>query len=189
MSRRAGRSSCRWYGAEEFARRRAARPKLASISAPCASRFSLRIKARRYSRPRLPGAMDAIFETGQLFGADRATGVKSPGGNPDFRAEAEFAAIGELGRCVVQHDRRIDFVEKFTGGFFVFGHDRIGVMRAVIVDMGARLVDAVDNSCRNDGVLVFGIPVLVGSRLYSGVGSLHGVVAAYFATSIDQHLD
>ena len=83
----------------------------------------------------------------------------------------------------------IDFVEKFAGGFFVFGHDRIGVMRAVIVDMGDRLVDAVDDSRRNDGVLVFGVPVFLGSRLHPGVGSLHGVVAAHFAARIDQHLD
>jgi len=56
--------------------------------------------------------MDAIFEAGQLLGADRTAGVEFPGGNADFRAEAEFTAVGELGRCVMQHDRRIDLVEK-----------------------------------------------------------------------------
>ena len=60
--------------------------------------------------------MDAIFEAGQLLGADRAAGVEFPGGDADFRAEAELAAIGELGRCVVQHDRRIDLVEKLARG-------------------------------------------------------------------------
>src|SRR6267378_8382059 len=95
------------------------------------------------SRPRLPGAVDAIFETGQLRGADRAAGVKFPGGDADFRAEAEFAAVGELGRGVMQHDRRIDLVEKFAGGIGVFGHDRIGVLRTVVVDMRDRRVDAV----------------------------------------------
>src|ERR1700731_685943 len=111
------------------------------------------------------------------------------GGNADFGAEAEFAAVGELGRRVMQNDRRIDLVEKFAGGTFVLGHDRIGVMRAVIVDMGDRLVDAVNNFGRNDRVLVFGIPVFVGSRFHPGVGTLHGVVAAHLATGIDQHLD
>ena len=100
------------------------------------------------SRPRLPGAVDAIFEAGQLLGADRAAGVEFPGGDADFGAEAEFAAVGELGRCVMQHDRRIDLVEKFARGAFVLGHDRIGVVRAVIVNMRDRLVDAVDDLAR-----------------------------------------
>src|ERR1700682_4304626 len=81
-----------------------------------ASGAGFRSKTLWGSRPRLPGAMDAVFETGQLLGADRAAGVKFPGGDADFRAEAEFAAIGKLGRCVVQHDRRIDLVEKFARG-------------------------------------------------------------------------
>src|ERR1700737_666359 len=80
------------------------------------------------SRPRLPGAVDAIFEGGQLLGADRAAGVKFPGGDADFRAETEFAAGGELGGWVLQHDRRIDLAEKLAGGGFVFRHDRVGVV-------------------------------------------------------------
>src|SRR6266566_6901633 len=80
------------------------------------------------SRPRLPSAVDAIFETGQLLGADRTAGVKFPGGDADFRAEAEFAAVGKLGRCVMQHDCRIDLVEEFPRGGVVLGHDRVGVL-------------------------------------------------------------
>src|SRR5882757_7439552 len=87
------------------------------------------------SRPGLPGAVNTVFEAGQLVRTDRTAGVEFAGGNADFGAEAELAAVGELGRCVVQNDRRIDLVEKFAGGTFVLGHDRIGVMRAVIVDM------------------------------------------------------
>src|ERR1700679_1860594 len=156
MSRRAGRFACRWYGAEGLARQMAARPELASISAPCASRFSLRATTRWNSRPRLPGAMDAIFETGQLLGADRAAGMKFPGRNADFRAEAEFAAVGELGRCVVQHDRRIDLVEKLASGVGILGHDRVGMMRAVVVNMRDRLVEAIDHLRGDDRILVFG---------------------------------
>src|SRR6266436_8847246 len=126
------------------------------------------------SRPRLPGAVDAVFETGQLLGADRAAGVKLTRSYPDFRAEAEFAAVGELGRRVMQHDRRIDLVEKLAGGACIFRHDRIGVMRTVIVNMHDRLVDAVDHLRGDDGVLIFGIPVFVGSRLYARIGVLHG---------------
>src|SRR3954452_23310503 len=83
------------------------------------------------SRPGLPGAVNAIFEARQLLGADRAAGVEFAGGNPDLGAEAELAAVGELGRCVVQHDRRIDLAEEFRGGLYILGHDRVGVARAV----------------------------------------------------------
>src|SRR6266404_6890932 len=82
------------------------------------------------SRSRLPGAVNAIFEARQLLGADRAAGVEFAGGNPDLRAEAELAAIGELRRGVVQHDRGIDLAEEFLGRPGVLGHDRIGVARA-----------------------------------------------------------
>src|SRR5258706_11560418 len=84
------------------------------------------------SRPRLPGAVDAIFETGQLLGADRTAGVKFPGGDADFRAEAEFDAVGKLRRCFMQHGRRIALVEKFARGGLVLRHDRIGVTRTVV---------------------------------------------------------
>src|SRR5256885_7977321 len=72
-----------------------------------------RVTAGMRSRPRLPGAVNAVFEARQLLGADRAAGVEFAGGNPDLRAEAELAAIGELCRCVVQHDRGIDLAEEF----------------------------------------------------------------------------
>src|SRR6266850_7057245 len=77
------------------------------------------------SRPRLPGAVNTIFEARQLLGANRAAGVEFAGRNPDLRAEAELAAVGELRRGVVQHDRRIDFAEEFLGGLGILGHDRI----------------------------------------------------------------
>src|ERR1700716_727414 len=126
------------------------------------------------SRPRLPGAVDAVFETGQLLGADRATGVKFAGGDPDFRAEAEFAAVGKLGRCVMQHDRRIDLVEKFARDGFVFRHDRIGVLRTVVMNMRDRFLDAVDHFGGDDRVLVFGIPVVLGSGLHPEIRAFPG---------------
>src|SRR6266850_8224267 len=113
----------------------------------------------RCSRPRLPGAVNAIFEARQLLGANRAAGVEFAGGNPDFGAEAELAAVGELRRGVVQHDRGIDLAEEFLGGLCILGHDRIGMMRAVIVDMRDRLVEAVDDSRRDDRIFIFGVPI------------------------------
>jgi hypothetical protein len=80
------------------------------------------------SQPRLPGAVDAIFEARQWLGTNRAAGVEFAGGNADLRTEAELATIGELRRCVVQHDRGIDLGEEFPGCPGVLGHDRIGVV-------------------------------------------------------------
>src|SRR6266566_8989227 len=108
-----------------------------------ASGAGFRLKTLCHSRPRLPGTVDAILETSQLFGADRAAGVKFPGGDADFRAEAEFAAVGKLRRRVMQHDCRIDLVEEFARGGFVLGHDRVRVLRTVVVNMRDRFIDAV----------------------------------------------
>src|SRR5260370_39962985 len=108
-----------------------------------ANRSPLRLKTLCGSRPRLPGAVDAVFEAGQLLGADRAAGVKFPGGDADLRAEAEFAAAGKLRRCVVQHDRRIDLVEEFARCGFVLGDGRIGGVRTVVVHLRDRFNCAV----------------------------------------------
>src|SRR5262249_4742153 len=61
----------------------------------------------------LSGAAYAVFEAGQLFDSDRSTGVEPSGGNADFGAEAELAAVGELRRRIVQHDRRVDLAQEF----------------------------------------------------------------------------
>src|SRR6266436_10126530 len=150
-----------------------------------ASGAGFRLKTPWGSRPRLPGAVDAILETGQLLGANRAAGVKFSGGDADFGTEAEFAAVGKLRRCVVQYDRRIVLVEEFARGGLVFGHDRVGVVRTVVVNMRDRLIDAVHHLRGDDGVLILGIPIFVGGRLHPGIGSLHGIVAAHLATGVD----
>ena len=88
----------------------------------------------------------------------------------------------------MQHDCGIDLIEEPARGGFVFGYDRIGVMRTVIVNMRDRLIEPIDHLGGDDRVLVFGVPVLVSRRLYPGVGLLHGVVAAHLAPGVDQHL-
>ena len=45
----------------------------------------------------------------ELLEPDRSARVEAAGRDADLGAEAELAAIGELRRGVVQHDRRIDF--------------------------------------------------------------------------------
>src|SRR6476659_5601203 len=92
-------------------------------------------RALRRLRPRLPGAVNAIFEARQLLGADRAAGVEAAGGDADLGAETELAAIGELRRGVVQHDRGIDLAQEFPRSSLVSAHDRVGVLRAVVADV------------------------------------------------------
>src|SRR5689334_10707703 len=84
---------------------------------------------RKSSRPRLPGAVDTIFEARELIDADRPARMEFSGRDPDLRAEAELAAVGELRRGVVQHDRRVDLAQEPLGGLVVLGHDRVGVLR------------------------------------------------------------
>ena len=55
-------------------------------------------------RPDLASAADDVFERGQLFDADGAARVHFAGGNANFSAHAEFAAVCELGRGVVEDD-------------------------------------------------------------------------------------
>jgi hypothetical protein len=59
--------------------------------------------------------MDAVFEGAELLDADRPARMHAAGGDADLGAEAELAAIGELGRGVVQHDGRIDLGQEALG--------------------------------------------------------------------------
>src|SRR5512138_3368522 len=71
------------------------------------------------SRPRLTAPVDSVFEGGELVDPDRPACVQSSGGDADLRTESEFAAIGELGRSVVQHDCRIHFAQELFSGLAV----------------------------------------------------------------------
>jgi hypothetical protein len=54
-------------------------------------------RANQPSGARLPGAADAVFERGELLDADRPARMHAAGRDADLGAEAELAAIGELG--------------------------------------------------------------------------------------------
>ena len=87
-----------------------------------------------------------------------------PGGDADLGAEAELAAIGELRRGVVQDDRRIDLGEEALRRRLILGDDGIGVVRAVGLDMRDRRVEPVDDAHGDDGVEIFGAPILLARR-------------------------
>ena len=101
------------------------------------------------------------LKRGELLDADRPARMEAAGGDADLGAEAELAAVGELGRGVVQHDRRIDLAQEFLGRRLVLGDDRVGVVRAVALDVRDGGVDAVDHLDGDDGVEIFGRPVLL----------------------------
>src|SRR5262245_20897440 len=122
-------------------------------------------RASSWSRPDLSRAADAIFETGELLDADRPARVEAAGSNADLCTEAELAAVGELGRGVVQHDRRIDLAQKALGGSRFRGDDRIGVVGAIALDVVDRAADAVDHLGGDDGVEILRRPVLLVRRL------------------------
>src|SRR5579883_1802473 len=92
-------------------------------------------RSKNGSRPDLPGAVHAVFEAGELLHTDRSTRMEATGGDPDLSPEPELAAVGELGRGIVQDDRRIDFAQEFLGGCLIGGNDRICMMGAVALDM------------------------------------------------------
>ena len=58
----------------------------------------------------LPVAVDFILHAHKLRQPQRPAGVQFLGGNADFRAEAELAAVGKAGTRVVIYRRGIDFV-------------------------------------------------------------------------------
>src|SRR5690348_2664717 len=136
-------------------------------------------------RPRLSVAAYAVFETGELFHADRSAGVEPPGGNANFGTEPEFAAVGKLGRGIVEHDGRVDLAQELFRRFAVFGHDRVGVMGAIALDMRDGGVDAIDDANGQNGVQIFGAPVLLTGRLDPPVDCQHGGVAANLAAGVE----
>src|SRR4051812_43471521 len=75
----------------------------------------------RISRPDLPRAADAVLEAGELLDANRPARVQPAGGDADLGAEAELAAVGELCRSIVQHDRGVDLAQEFVGGGLIVG--------------------------------------------------------------------
>ena len=74
-----------------------------------------------------------------MFGAHRPARVQAVGGDADLAAEAELAAVGELGRGVDQDDGAVDTRREPFGGLGVGGDDGLGVARAVageVIDGG-----------------------------------------------------
>ena len=115
--------------------------------------------------------------------------MQLPRRDADLRAHAELAAVGELGGRVDHDDGAVDPVEEGFGRLRVLGDDGLGVLGAMAGDVGDGRVDAVDHGHRDDGVQVFGFPVLVRRRHHSFVHGTGGGVPAHLAAGGNQILD
>jgi len=71
---------------------------------PICARAPLRANRLNESRPRLAAAADAVLESRELLDADWPARMQTASGDTDLGAKAELAAIGKLGRRVVQDD-------------------------------------------------------------------------------------
>src|SRR5262245_50670679 len=85
--------------------------------------------------------------------------VELVGGDADLGAHAELSAVGELCRCIVQHDGTIDAREETLGGGGIAGDDGLGVCRSVLADVRDGALDAIHDPGRDDRVEVFRVPV------------------------------
>jgi len=103
--------------------------------------------------------------------------VELGGGDADLGAEAELVAVGEAGGGVDQHGAGVDLADKPLGMGVFFGDDRLGVERAVTVDMVDRLIQSVDNLDCQDQVQILRLPVLFTRRQRTRGEAADGFVA------------
>src|SRR5690606_38025126 len=104
-------------------------------------------------------AEDQVLLAGQAFQPDRAARVQFVGGNADLGTQAVLEAVGEAGRSVDHHRRRIHFGDEAAGVAEVLADDGIGVLRSVTVDVFDGLIQRVDHADREDRRVVFGAPI------------------------------
>ena len=115
--------------------------------------------------PNLALADDFELPGGQFADPHGAAGVQTVRGDAHFGPEAELAAVGEAGAGVPVDAGAVDLGEEGAGGGFVGRDDGVGVVRAVVFDMGDRLGEAGDDLDVEDEAQVFGAEILFGRGL------------------------
>src|SRR5690606_13853180 len=100
------------------------------MPAPTTIRSKVEAGSTPVSGPDLAAAMHAILVARELRGADRPARMNLTGRDADLGTHAELAAVGELRRGVVDHDRAVELVQESLGSGCVGGDDRIGMRRA-----------------------------------------------------------
>ena len=107
-------------------------------------------------------------------------------GDTDLGTEAELAAIGELGGCIVQHDGAVDPREEALCHILVLGDDRIRMARGPAFNMCQRAVEAIDHGDGKDGRKVFRAPIFLGRGLHARDDRAGTRIAAQLAAGVDK---
>src|ERR1700722_5573526 len=154
--------------------------------APLAAASSRVNFGARSSRPDLSAAAHAVLEGRELLDADRAARMEAAGRDADLGPEAELAAVGELGRGIVQNNGRIDLAQELLRRRRVGGDDGVGVMGAIALHMRDRALDPVHQLGRDDGVEILGRPVGLARRLHPPVDGLPGLIAPPLAAGVPE---
>lgn len=110
-------------------------------------------------------ASNLVLVDGQAFKADRATGVDLVSADANLCSEAVAHAVCETGSGVPVDTGGVDLVHEALGVCRVRGHDGVGVVGAVGVDVGDGVAERGDGLDANGegqvlGVVVFGEDVL-----------------------------
>src|ERR1700722_17046501 len=100
---------------------------------------------RASSGPNLARAADDIAEGGELLRPDGAARMDAAGGDADFRAKPELAAVAELRGGVPHSDRAAEPAQEIVRHRLVLGDDGVGMPAAMGGDMGEGFVRPVDD--------------------------------------------
>src|SRR5206468_549660 len=140
----------------------------------------------RLLRPNLACPADDIFDAGKLFGSDRSTGMQLAGGDADLRTHPKLATVGKLRGGINHDDACIDGGQEPLGRGRVLGDDCFGMARPMLRDMPDYLLNAVHDAHGDNGIEIFGVPVLRRCRLYARIDSLGLGIAAHLAAGCDE---
>src|SRR5258706_4650825 len=124
---------------------------------------SVRAMAESRSSANLALAEHYPFFRRQALEPHRPVGVELRGRNPDFGTEPELAAVVEAGGGVHQHAARVDFAQEALRVLVRARDDRLGVIRAVTLDVLERGAEARHHANRDDLVQELA-PVVVFAR-------------------------
>src|SRR3546814_6876259 len=116
------------------------------------------------SRPRLAAPAHEPFICGEPFERDGAARVQASRRDADLCPQAEFAAVGELGRGVVHDDRAVDIGQESFGHRRILGDDRVGVAARMRVDMRERAGNSAAHGDRDDRATLSAAPVTSAGR-------------------------
>src|SRR5581483_1001476 len=98
-----------------------------------------------WSFAHLTGSVDHVLVTGQLLDTAGAAGVQLIGADADLGPQPELITVIEPRAGVDHHGRAVDACGEFAGRRQVGRDDRVGVLRAIAVDVADRLVERIDN--------------------------------------------